>query len=93
MKRPWNIRRTTPHQGDNPLAFLNQTTRFRHKHAPGIRQFDVSTGAFEKPDAQVPLQALHRAAQRRLGNVQDGGGSPEMQFFGERHDQSENTFV
>ncbi|KOQ36381.1 hypothetical protein ABW37_27645 [Achromobacter xylosoxidans] len=56
--------------------------RVAQEAAAGGAQFDLAAAALEQRHAQVLLQQLDLARQRRLRHAQALGGAAEVQFLG-----------
>ncbi|MNR49629.1 hypothetical protein D3C85_1690340 [compost metagenome] len=54
------------------------------QETPGLGQAQRPGGPFEKDDAEFLFQLADLAAERRLGNVQPGGGAGEAALFRNR---------
>ena len=52
----------------------------------GERQLDAAPRRREQLDAELVLELLHLPAERRLRDVQAGGGAPEVQLLGDGHE-------
>ncbi len=59
----------------HPAAAQDDLAEFRYHDAP--------SDSIEQLDAQIGLECLNTACQRRLGNAQCGGRAPEMRVFGQ----------
>ena len=55
----------------------------REKHLPGLGQPAALRGAVEQPGPQLLLEAADLPAQRRLGEMQSGGGAAEVPVLGD----------
>ena len=60
-----------------------QPARLAEKRVARTREADRTVVAVEQGDADVALEFLDLAAQRRLGHLQPLGGATEVQFFGD----------
>ena len=49
----------------------------------GRGQLHAAAGALEQPHPELGLQRGDLLAERRLGDVQPGGGAPEVQLLGD----------
>ena len=75
------------------VGLLQQGARLVVQRGSGGGEGDPSGGAVQQEGAEVGLQLLDGAAQRRLGHVQARRGAPEMAFFRDRHEVTEQAKV
>src|SRR5260221_8114715 len=66
------------------LELPERATRLLEQARAGWRELDLAPVADEERHAEPLLEAADGARQRRLGNVQGGGGAAEMQVLGHR---------
>jgi hypothetical protein len=53
------------------------------EHLALVRQLDVTAVSTQQADAELVLEAGDRLRQRRLGDVETLGCSPEMELLGD----------
>jgi hypothetical protein len=71
---------------DRIVQFEQQGAGARCERLTRRRQRDAARLSHEKREAQFLLEFLNLLRQRRLLNVQPGGGARELAFFGDREE-------
>ena len=73
-----------PRGGDRAVELAEQLTGVAQERLAGRGQLDPSARAGQQRAAELLLELAYLLAQRRLGDVQAGGGAAEMQLLCDR---------
>jgi hypothetical protein len=76
-------------RGDRLVEVGEQAPRAVEQRAAGDRQLDAMRRAPQQLAAQQALERADLAAERRLGEVQAGGGAVEVQLLGDGDERTE----